>query len=322
MALAYQKQVRELFFAKKLVETDPKDVGDLNVSVHEEKSLHKGYMIKVKEFTGKTIPSDLIKDNQLISVVMTEPVKKVGAKIKYEFEGTPADLIGETVTFELKLNRRTHEDIYMILTAARPIRKGDTAKIIMDDIAGQFLFQLGNDVRTANPSVPQVAYEGKNYNDNLYFKIVKEGTKGFTIEEKDWVADAFSLHIPEQEIMWRLSGRLFSNSFDDANIKETVVTAPTKAVNMGYQMALFENFLMRGRAEFDTFNPGYGLHRNSIFTDLNKLYYTVDVHHYLISRDDPKHSDKILTIVFEDKVVAEAFVAKFKPAAVVPGVGG
>ena len=286
MALAYQRQVRDLFFGLKNVASNPTATGDVAVvETGEGRSL--AYIVQTKEHTGKVVPSDEIVFSQIKNVIVTKPVKKVGDKQAFVFAGTPTNLVGETVSFTLKLHRRTHEDTYVEFAASRPIQTGDTAKIIMEDIAGQFAYILGNDFRTSDQAKPLVTVGGITTYDNKYFTITTQG-------------------------------RLFSEIVGGKSVTKTV-TPGTKPVNQGYQLLVFEDFLTRGRAEFDTFTPGMSLHRDHQAA-INAEYYTVDVSHFLISRDDPKHSDKMLTVAFPTEALATAFAAKFAiPEPVAPG---
>lgn len=318
MALAYQRQVRELFFGKKNVTVAPVAVGDVNF-IQYGKGNQNTYMLQVKENTGKTIPSDEVISGQIYNVNVTAPVQKVGASYKYTMPGVIADSVGKTVMFDLKLHRSTSEDIFIHMTAARVIQTGDTNKIILEDIAGQLAFALGNDVRTSDQAKPMVTVASNTYFDNLYFTITTDATS-FTITEKDWVLSTFSLTMPDMDIMWNLEGRLTDEIMSSTAVVKTEVAAGAAPVNQGYQLALFENFLMRGRAEFDTFNPGYALSRGSQITALDAQYWTVDVSHYSISRDDAKHSDKILTVAFESLALANAFADLFVVG--VPGPKG
>lgn len=313
MALAYQQQIRHLYLLKTLVDSEAaiKNAGDFFVEVTP-----LGYVFKVMDTTGIVVHTKLVDPNKINYITKTYPTKKVGPKVEYSFEKDPTKLVGETITFTFKIHEGTNEDIYMQLIAGKEIVEGDTKATIMTDIAKQFAFALGNDARTADNSKPQITVGGEKFNDNVFFKITVTGEK-FTIEEKNWVEEKYTLYLKYQDLMWRLTGRLFNEIMNSTVIKSTVVNEADlkQAVGQGYQMLAMEDYLGRGRSEYDTFSQGIDKHRDHAFQK-GKEYSTLDLSFYDISRDHPHHSDQMLTFAEEGSAATalDALYAKIKDA--------
>lgn len=308
MALIHQDQIRDLYFGKALKadKASVTDVGDILITSITD--MLPAFYVTVKDGKNKLFNSNIADLNKVTDIRLTEPVKFVGAQRKFTMLAEPADIVGETILLDMKVFRRDHMDTFVALTAGRQVQKGDTKKIIVEDLAEQISFQLGNDPRTHKSSEDNVTIGGKEVKGNTYFTVTT-GADFFTIKEKDdhW-QETFSLNTPEYSIEWVVSVRLRSEVMHITSFKNELVNAPTLPVNQGYQMLLAERFLGSNRKEYNNFNPGYGLH-NPFQADVNKEYTTVDVTFFKTTRDSEKRSDQMITVAFETKDVAEQYLA-------------
>lgn len=300
MALAFQHQIRNLYLlgAKVAEEANLKKEGDFCIV-----TTPRGVMVQVMQKNGIVVSTKMIDTNKINSTALSYPVVRVGPSIEYSFEKDPANFVGQTVVFTLKVHEGTNEDIFMNIVAGREIQVGDTKAIIMTDIAQQLAYALGNDALTsAGGGKPQVDVGGKSFTPNMFFDIKVTGDK-FTVTEKNWVPEHYTLTLKFQEIMWRLTGRMHNEIINGTTIKAVVVNEDklTQAFNQGYQMLAMEDYLIRNRAEIDTFAGGYNIHREHQF-DIKKEYTLLDVSFYEVSRNDPHHSDQIVTFAVEGKV--------------------
>lgn len=308
MALAYMKQTRDLYF----IDTFVADGGPLTANksasvLLNKESLIKEFLLKFKEFNGKESCSKLIEGSKVNYVRLTEPVKKIGKTIEFKPKYTDQTLknkVGETVSIEMRVNYRTSEITYVDLVASAVVKDDSTTVTIAKELAGQLQFALGNDVRTGTNRDMETGINGMPVAKNRYFDITVNGGD-IKIKEKDnWIQERFTLVMPETELMWEANGRFYGDIMESTAFT-SVIDYGQLPVNQGYQMLEFEDFLTRGRAEFDTFNPGYALHRNHI-ADINKDYVTVDLSFFNQSMQDPKHADQMIMVAFESKDKAQA----------------
>lgn len=147
---------------------------------------------------------------------------------------------------------------------------------------------------------------------NKYFQIDSASNDdSLTITEKDWILDDFRVGLrTHDQLMWNVE--IFSPD-DTENDKITKVsgddTALWRAVfpkGQGYQVIELERFLVGHRAETTEFldsTLGFG---RDYDTAIASSYYTLDLKYHDISRDDPKHSEKMLTIVSTDAAVVNS----------------
>lgn len=128
---------------------------------------------------------------------------------------------------------------------------------------------------------------------NKYFKIGAVAGV-ITITEKDWILEDFRVGLRSyDQLLWNVE--LQGVDAVTANITKTE-TAPVFATGQGYQMMELERFLVGHRAEFETKDHTLSFGRD-YDTSTASSYYMIDLKWFDTSRDDPKHSEKMLTIV-------------------------
>lgn len=148
--------------------------------------------------------------------------------------------------------------------------------------------------------------------DNKYFTISVDGSK-LIIKEKDWILEDFRPGLrTHDQLMWN-----FEVQGDDTVMSTVTKTnsAPIFAAGQGYQVMELERYLVGHRAETTPFldsTLGFG---RPLESKASEEYYMLDSQYFAISRDDPKHSDKMLTVASTDKAVINALGAIYGAAA-------
>jgi len=131
--------------------------------------------------------------------------------------------------------------------------------------------------------------------DNKYFQISQAtGSDALVITETDWILDDFRVGLrTHDQLMWNFE---FQAADDVITNVTKSATVPVYAAGQGYQIIELERYLVGHRAETtDLLDSTLGFGRD-YDTVIASSYYTLDLKYFDISRDDPKHSDKMLTI--------------------------
>jgi len=132
-------------------------------------------------------------------------------------------------------------------------------------------------------------------NKNKYFDI-SASDDAVVITEKDWILEDFRVGLrTHDQLLW--NGVLTSYTDTAAANVVTTATAPVFAKGQGYQIIELERFLVGHRAEtgeLKDYTLGFGRPYDTVVAS---QYYSLDLKYFDTSRDDPKHSEKMLTIV-------------------------
>lgn len=148
--------------------------------------------------------------------------------------------------------------------------------------------------------------------DNKYFNISVDGST-LTIREKDWILEDFRPGLrTHDQLMWN-----FEIQGDDATMALVTKTQsdPVFAAGQGYQVIELERYLVGHRAETTPFvdsTLGFGRPYETV---VSSEYFMLDSKYFDISRDDPKHSDKMLTVASTDASVINDLGAIFGASA-------
>lgn len=139
---------------------------------------------------------------------------------------------------------------------------------------------------------------------NKYFKIGAAGGV-LTITEKDWILEDFRVGLrSHDQLLWNFEMQTSPDTELTSNVTKTSTT-PVFPTGEGYQMIELERFTVGHRAEFETKDHTLEFGRD-YDVDLNTNYYMLDLKYFDVSRDDPKRSDKMLTIISSDPLVIDA----------------
>src|SRR5690606_13715877 len=180
---------------------------------------------------------------------------------------------------------------------------GDTTTTILARLGKSLADNLAASVNTSTKVAGTDTINGSiTALKNKYFTVSVAGS-ALTIAEKNWILEDFRVGLRTMDqLMW--NAEITGGTAAVANTTKTV-TAPVFAKGQGYQIIELERYLVGHRAEFETKDITLSFGRQ-YDTDINKTYYVLDMKYFDISRDDPKHSDKMLTIVSEDPLVIDA----------------
>lgn len=306
MALIYQKQIRDLFFADDVV-TELAKKGDVAINKVDSDTV-PGFYISVMDGKNQVHSSNIADVRKVTDIRKTAPVKFVGQAVTYTMAVDPATIVGKTAMFSLRVTRRDHMDTAIIITAGREIQAGDTKKIVVEDIAQQLAGSLSRDERTHKTNEDETTVAGKTIGGNTYFTVTTTADSIVIKEKDDHWKGTFDLNNPDYSIEWRGEAHISDEFMHIKSFTQAVTTKGTLPVNQGFQMLLAERFLGSNSKEYNNFNPGYGLN-GKLLADVDAEYTTVDISFYMISRDDPKHSDQMITVAFTDSAKADTFLA-------------
>lgn len=137
--------------------------------------------------------------------------------------------------------------------------------------------------------------DGLSSTSNKYFSI-EASDNNLYVAEKDWILEDFRVGLrTHDQLMWNFE---LSSPDDTENDKITKTQdAPRFAKGQGYQVIELERFLVGHRAETtDLLDSTLGFGR-PYDTNINSSYYMLDLKYSDTSRQDPKKSEKMLTIV-------------------------
>ena len=308
LTLPFQNQIRQLYFAKAVVDTYPAVVGDLQVDQDTDGSeAVTALRVRTKEKNGTVVFSDTIGVRTIRSINLVEARAKVGTKVEYTLVGLAAAK-GKILTAKLKVNYSVLEDSFFTIQASIMVSDTDTAATAMAKLAVMLRRNIGADARLASSGLPEVA---PGVPDNKYFTITEAAGK-ITIQEKDFIKETYSIATADDNAMWNFYVAIVGTIMDTSAF--TIVNTPgVVAIGQGYQLQEAENFFGRDRGEFDVLNPGYN-YNNAFQSDLNKTYTVVDVDYFEVPREDPKESKKTVSVAFESKAAAEAYAKIFTDA--------
>lgn len=136
--------------------------------------------------------------------------------------------------------------------------------------------------------------DGLSAKKNKYFTL-EASNDAVVITEKDWILDDFRVGLyTNDQLMWNFE--MYSpDTTENAKITKTS-TPPVYAKGQGYQMIELERYLVGHRAEFDYLDRTLEFGRD-YDVSTGSQYYSLDLKYYDTSRDDPKHSNGMLTLI-------------------------
>ena len=316
ISLPNEKQIRHFFLANAIAtETDiasfisGASIGEVQIFDEDGNAidytsgalLNKDFYIAKVNNKGGISKSDLITPKDITYLRGTAPVAKTGKTQIFTLSGAPT--AGDEYIFSLKLNYHNSEENFITFTVGTVAVSGDTTTTLLTRVAKQLADNLAASINTSTKvSGTDTIIVGTTALKNKYFTITVAGS-AMTIAEKDWILEDFRVGLRTQDqLMW--NGEMLGGTAAVANTVKTA-TEPVFAKGQGYQIIELERYLVGHRAEFETKDHTLSFNR-SYDTDINASYYCLDLKYFDISRDDPKHSDKMLTIVSEDELVIDA----------------
>jgi hypothetical protein len=318
ISLPYEKQIRHFFVADAMAsETtiqsfiDDAAVGEMQIFDQNGQAIDhtsgelKGdfYLVK-KNQKGGISKTDLITPKDVTYLNGVKPVAKTGKTQTFTLASAPT--AGAHYIVDLKVNYGNSEENFISFIADARGKAGDTATTLLTRLAKGLADNLAMSVNTSAKANAgdDVIIAGTSAKKNKYFTITVAGSV-MTITEKDWILDDFRPGLrTHDQLMWNAEVMVPGNE-DEADNVTKGGTAPVYAKGQGYQIVELERYLVGHRAEFETRDVTLGFGR-TYDTDISAQYFVLDLKYFDVSRDDPKHSDKMLTIASTDAKVIDA----------------
>lgn len=258
------------------------------------------YIVK-KNNKGGISKSDFVTPGDITYIKGSAPVTKVGKTQVFTLGSAP------TVGVEYRLIAKVHyhlsEENFITFVVGEKAVTGDTQNTLLARLAKQMADNLANSVNTSTKVAgTDTIISGTTANKNKYFTFTV-ASNALTIAEKDWVLEDFRVGLRTNDVlMWNFE--IQTAESEESNVTKTATTG-TPAARQGYQIIELERYLVGHRAEFELKDHTLSFGRQ-YDTNINSSYYCIDLKYFDISRDDPKHSDKMLTIASTDPLVIDA----------------
>lgn len=326
ISLPHEKQIRHFFVADTITDSasaaafiDEAAIGEVGVFDQDGNPITfasgelvgKDLYILKKNNKGGVSRSDLITPKDVQYMRGVSPVAKVGATQVFSLSGVT---VGEEYRLVGKVNYGNSEENFITFWAGTKAAAGDTATDVLTRLAKQMADNLAASVNTkSKESGTDTIIAGTTAKKNKYFTITVVGSD-LTIAEKDWILEDFRVGLrTHDQLLWNFE--IQGSEVVEGEVTKAE-TAPTFAKGQGYQMIELERYLVGHRAEFDletttlSFNRQYDVDVNA-----DPGYYSLDLKYFDTSRDDEKHSDKMLTVVSTDPTVIDAIAFAIEAAA-------
>lgn len=266
------------------------------------------YIAKINNKDGVS-KSDFITPGDTTYLNGVSPVAKVGKTQVFTLGGAPT--VGDEYRLNLKLNYGNSEENFITWVVGAKAVTGDTADTILTRLAKQLADNLANSVNTSSKEKGEdTIIAGTTARKNKYWTITVDSS-ALTIAEKDWILEDFRVGTrTHDQLLWNAEFQGYDEVLENVTKTETLPVFPK---GQGYQIIELERYLVGHRAEFDLVD--YTLSFGRMYdTDINATYYVLDLKYFDISRDDPKRSDKMLTIASTDVAVINALGAAIEAA--------
>jgi hypothetical protein len=317
ISLPYEKQIRHFFLATAIAGEanvqdfiDSAEIGEIQIFDKngqkidfQSGELIGDFRIAKKNSKGSVSVSDMVTPKDITYLTGSAPVAKVGKKQTFTLASAPTT--GMHYIVDLKVNYGNSEENFISFRSDARAKSGDTATTLLTRLAKGLADNLGDSVNTRSKSGDTyTVIAGTDAKTNKYFTITVAGSV-LTIEEKDWILEDFRVGIRTQDqLMWNAEVMVPADENEADNVTKADVPQ-TYAKGQGYQIIELERYLVGHRAEFETRDITLSLGRG-YDTDINAQYYVLEMKYFDVSRDDPKHSDKMLTLVSTDPKVLDS----------------
>lgn len=258
------------------------------------------YIAKVNQ-KGGISKSDFITPGDITYLKGTSPVAKTGKTQVFTLASAPT--AGDEYFIDLKINYHNSEENFINFYGTAKAVTGDTQNTLLAKLALSLGKNLAHSINTSTKTAgTDTIISGTTVKKNKYFTLTV-AANALTITEKDWILEDFRVGLrTNDQLMW--NAEVKGKDAVAANVTKTA-TAPVYAKGQGYQIIELERYLVGHRAEFELKDHTLSFGR-TYDTDINSSYYALDLKYFDVSRDDPKKSEKMLTVVSTDPEVVDA----------------
>lgn len=258
------------------------------------------YIAKVNQ-KGGISKSDFITPGDITYLKGTAPVSKTGKTQIFTLAAAPT--VGTDYILDLKVNYHNSEENFINFHGSARAVTGDTQNTLLAKLALSVAKNLAASVNTSTQVAgTDTIISGTTVKKNKYFTLTV-ATNALTIAEKDWILEDFRVGLrTNDQLMW--NAEIKGSNAVVANVTKTA-TVPVFAKGQGYQLIELERYLVGHRADFETKDITLSFGR-TYDVAIGSAYYVLDLKYFDVSRDDPKHSNKMLTIVSTNPEVVDA----------------
>lgn len=315
ISLPYEKQIRHFFLATAIAGEasiqafiDNAEVGEIQIFDKDGQKIDfqsgeliGDFRISKKNNKGSVSTSDLITPKDIKYLTGSAPVAKVGKKQTFTLAGAPT--AGKHYILDLKVHYGNSEENFISFRGDALAKNGDTAVALLTRLAKSVADNLGDSVNTRSKSGDTYTIvAGTDAKTNKYFTITVSGSE-LSIQEKDWILEDFRVGLrTHDQLMWNAEVMVPGSDTEQLNVTKGEVPQ-VYAKGQGYQIIELERYLVGHRAEFETKDITLSFGRK-YDTDINAQYYVLEMKYFDIT-DDPKHADKMLTLVSTDPKVLD-----------------